>query len=51
MESEKGVMRSKFISGNNKLEEIFYNNKNNFEANIESEAKKVFNELIQMTCN
>lgn len=50
---EKGpvLMRSKFIPGNNKIEEVFYNTKNSFEDIIESEAKKAFNELKSITCN
>lgn len=50
MENTKNVMTSKLLPGSNKLEEIFYINKNSFEAEIEVEAKRVFNELIQMTC-
>jgi len=50
MESENNFMRSKFLQENNELEYVFYNNKNSFEVNTESEAKRIFSELIQLTC-
>jgi len=50
MESESRVMRSKFLQGNNKLEEVFYNNRTGFEAAIESDAQIIFRDLVQMTC-
>jgi len=43
-------MKSNYKLITNKIEEEFYCNKNSFEDKLETEARKVFKELTQLTC-
>lgn len=51
MDSTHTVMRSKMLPGNSQLEEVFYFQRLKFEENAEIEAKKVFKELLTISCN